>query len=79
MNGLAFENVNYREIQLTPGGKKKKKKPTPISVLKENMCLCRYTQSERNPVNPTKMRTQTAAAQSNIDLSVAASLCLIKQ
>ena len=25
MNGLAFENVNYREIQLTPGAKKKKK------------------------------------------------------
>lgn len=23
MNGLAFENVNYREIQLTPGAKKR--------------------------------------------------------
>lgn len=31
MNGLAFENVNYREIQLTPGAKK----DTPISVLKK--------------------------------------------
>lgn len=32
MNGLAFENVNYREIQLTPGAKKIE---TPISILKK--------------------------------------------
>lgn len=38
MNGLAFENVNYREIQLTLGAKKKKK-DTPISALKKK---CEY-------------------------------------
>lgn len=83
MNGLAFENVNYREIQLTPGQEK------TLQYLhvggRATMWLCRYarTQKRRAGVNlPTGRGTNVHVgieAQSNIDLSVAASMCLIKQ
>lgn len=33
MNGLAFENVNYREIQLTPGARK----DAPISAFRRRV------------------------------------------
>lgn len=60
MNGLAFENVNYREIQLTPGAKKKKKRDTPISVIAkedEHVFVQRHTERRKGDFNPEKNLT----------------------
>jgi len=62
MNGLAFENVNYREIQLTPGARK----DTPVSVLSKKVDyvfvpIHTHTLRRRGvcEFNPKKMYTHT--------------------
>ncbi len=57
MNGLAFENVNYKEIQLTPGAKKETLQY--LCLRREaNMCLHRYMRLT-NSADPAKMLVHT--------------------
>ena len=58
MNGLAFENVNYREIQLTPGAEKKTLQYLRLRR-RGGTCVCADTEAHKFGRPRKNARTHT--------------------